>query len=1325
MGVVYRAYDEKLQRPLAIKHLSDRTRPEAARRFRREAQTVARLNHPAIVQIYEIVETDRGDWIVMELVEGERLDSKIGSGELGVAQVVQLGRELAEGLAAAHAQGVIHRDLKASNVMVTKSGHVKILDFGIAKLIGEGDDSSLSKTGTVLGTCHAMSPEQIEGLHLDHRSDLFSLGSLLYEMLTGTSPFRSATTAETLARVCRLQQAPVRRTRPEVPQTLSDLVDSLLQKDPNRRPKSSADVASSLASLDGGVLAPGGAIRGVREHGADKSTQFEGIAGKRSRPDATPGSHPVAQSRSTSERRQLTVVCCGLAAVEEAGSASTLDPETIYETMLQLRILVQEVADRYAGHPGNVLGHRMLLYFGYPSAHEDDARRAVRAALDLIARTGQSQLASGPDLPIRLTLRIGIHTGTAVVATSPDVPEPITLGATLDSATELQALAEPGSVIVSPATFSLIQKGFVARALEPLMRLSGFPEPVVLHQVLSPLDSPDDSTTALAPLVGREQEVELLLSRFNLAREGSGQAVLISGEAGIGKSRLLLALRQHVDRGNASWLSCHASLYAQSSPLAPVIDLLRRILARQPGSTPQEQLLGLLRDQALAEALHFFALLLDLRFEDLPPAPSLSPERQREKTLEALVALPLAMAERQPLILVVEDLHWLDPSTLEWLDRLIDQAATVPLFLVLTFRLHSREISWRPRAHLTQITLGPLRNEEAERLVAQVLEERSLPQEIQRQIVARTDGVPLFIEELTRAVLESGESGERRELPATLRESLTARLDRLGTAKEIAQLASVVGRVFSLNLLTAVADRDENVLEREVQQLVQAGLVYRKGFGEQTRYLFKHALVQSAAYDSLLKRERQKIHRQIAETLASRFSDTAEAQPELLAQHYSEAGLPEPAIDNWLRAGQLASSRSASLEALSHLDRALQLLGSLPESPERDRRELKIQIALAAATIARGSFLDQAVARAYSRAEALAERLQETEERFWATQGLHTYHLMLGDFPRALVYADLLQRIATDSGSPTLLSIASCWIGLDHYYRADFVRALPELARAYELAPPEDASYLIRTGVDLRVLALSFQALVLWHLGHPERARSCGELAIALARDLGPFTLSFARGLSGAVLGHYLRDGDAVRREAREVYDLAVELGFHMWIWQATYLLAWVDLYAPTGDSPPFEPGAYGSPQAVEQVAGVSMDYYFCLYIEILLLQGRTGEALETLEHARSRCQEKGFLAWTGELDRIQGEILRSAGEPEEVERLFRASIDRARQCASRSLELRGALSLGRLWKDQGKSSEAHDLVAGVYRTFTEGFESHDLRQARDFLGSCSIEETT
>ena len=665
------------------------------------------------------------------------------------------------------------------------------------------------------------------------------------------------------------------------------------------------------------------------------------------------------------ERRQLTVLFCDLA--DSTRLAGQLDPEDLREVVLAYQATCVEMIQRFDGHVAQYLGDGLLVYFGYPQAHEDDAQRAVRAGLGILDAMGTLNTRLERAKGMRLAVRIGIHTGPVVVGTmgSGGRHEQLALGETPNLAARLQSLAAPDTVAISETTHRLVQGYFRCDDLGS-PSLKGVETPLRVYRVVeeSAAQSRLDvaGTTGLTPLVGREHEVGLLQERWAQSRDGLGQVVLLSGEAGIGKSRLVRVLTERVADEGVPWLTLRCSPYHTNSAFYPVIEHLQRLLQWDRHETPAARLDTLeqgLRTTGLPleDIVPLLAALLSLPVPEQYPPLALSPQRQKQKTQEALVAWLLAETARQPVLAVWEDLHWADPSTLELLDLMLDHVPTARLLLVLTSRPEFRP-PWAPRSYVTQLTLPRLPRRQSEEMVLRVTGGKPVPAEVLAQIVAKTDGIPLFVEELVKTILAAGlvqEDAGRYVLtgplpplaiPATLQDALMARLDRLAVVKEVAQLGAVLGREFSYELLRAVAPLDEVTLQQALAQLVEAELLYQRGLPPQATYVFKHALIQDAAYQSLLKSTRQQHHQRIAQVLEQLFPDTAATQPEVLAHHYTEAGLSAQAIPYWQQAGQHALQRSAPAEAIAHLTQGLAVLTTLPETPERLQQELDLQVAL-------------------------------------------------------------------------------------------------------------------------------------------------------------------------------------------------------------------------------------------------------------------------------------------------------------------------------------------------------------------------------------------
>ena len=713
------------------------------------------------------------------------------------------------------------------------------------------------------------------------------------------------------------------------------------------------------------------------------------------RVEAAPAVPPPAEA----ERRQLTVLFCDL--VDSTRLASQLDAEDYREVVRAYQQTCAEVIQRFEGHIAQYLGDGLLVYFGYPQAHEDDAQRAVRTGLDMVQAMATLNRRLAQEQGVRLAVRVGIHTGLVVVGEvgGGSRQEQLALGETPNLAARLQGLAAPDTVVVSAATLRLVRGYFTAQELGA-HHLKGVTAPVQVYRMLgesaaqSRLDIAGPS--GLTPLVGRESEVLLLLERWAHSQEGRGQVVLLSGEAGIGKSRLVEVLRERVISQGATRMVFRCSPYHQQSALYPVIEHLQRVLHWDSTEAPEARLEALERALRtsrlpLEEVTPLFAALLSLPHPAHYPPLNLPPQRQRQKTHDALVAWLLEEAEQQPVLAVWEDLHWADPSTLELLGLVLDQVPTTRMLTLLTCRPEFHP-SWTSRSHLTQVTLTRLGRPQVEAMITSLTGGKALPAAVVEQVVAKTDGVPLFVEELVKMLLESGlvrEEGDYYVLtgplpplaiPSTLHDSLMARLDRLAMVKEVAQLGATLGRTFTYELLQAVSPLDEATLQQGLRQLVEAELVYQRGMPPHATYLFKHALIQEAAYQSLLRSTRQQFHQRIAQVLEARFPATVETQPELVAQHYTEAGLTEQAVVYWQRAGQQASDRSAHLEAISHFTTGIELLQTLPETPEHTQQALTLYIALGAALqVAKGQAAPE-VEHAYTQARALCQQVGETPQ---------------------------------------------------------------------------------------------------------------------------------------------------------------------------------------------------------------------------------------------------------------------------------------------------------------------------------------------------------
>jgi class 3 adenylate cyclase/DNA-binding winged helix-turn-helix (wHTH) protein/tetratricopeptide (TPR) repeat protein len=952
------------------------------------------------------------------------------------------------------------------------------------------------------------------------------------------------------------------------------------------------------------------------------------------------------------ERRQLTVLACRLVGVAER--AEPLDPEVLFEVVRDYHAMCAEVVHRFDGHIAQDQGDTLVVYFGYPRAHEDDARRAVHTALGIVERIAELTSRRQCDRGVRLAVRIGIHMGLVVVGGMGHEAQraPLALGTTPTIAAQLQDLAEPDTVLISPATLRLVEGYFDCRALDAHVLGEGA-EPLAVYQILqaSPVQSRFEVAVAkgLTPLVGREYEVGLLRAHWTQATDGMGQVVMLSGEAGIGKSRLVQVLKEHLTGEAYTRIECQCAPAYRNTAFYPVVTYLQRFL-RFTREEPVEERLRKLEDAlapygfAREEVVPLLAALLVLPPPAQYPPLTLTPERHKQKTLETLLVWLLQEAERQPVCVVMEDLHWGDPSTLEWLSLLIDQLPMARMLLLLTFRPEFRP-PWTVHSHCTHLALSRLSPRQTAGMIGQVVRGKPLPAEVVQHVVAITDGVPLFIEELTKMVVESGLVQEREgqyelagplpplAIPATLHDSLTARLDRLGPVKQVAQLGATLGREFAYEVICAVSSMDEETLRNALTQLVAAELLYQRGLPPQARYRFKHALIQEAAYAALLRSSRRQYHQRIAQVLEERFPETCEEQPELLAHHYTEAGGTAQAMPYWQRASQRAIERSAYREAMAHCTKGLELLQTLPDTPARAQQELILHMILRVPLTATKGYGAPEVERALIRARELCQQVGETAQLFAVLEGLSTLYFSRAELQKARELGEQCLTLAKRVDNSAYLSRAHRVLGVPLFWSGDLALARTHLEQGLALSvlPQSRSQAFPRLIMDERIHALSHVALALWLLGYPDQAVTRSNEALTLAQAQShPHSLAFALHFA-AVLHQCCREAQATQARAEAVIALSTEQGFRMWLAAGTVERGWA--LAEQGQ------GEAGIAQIRQGIAAwqatgtaVALPYGLALLAEAYGKVAQTEEGLRVLTEALTVVDKTGECQYAAEL---------------------------------------------------------------------------------------------
>jgi class 3 adenylate cyclase/predicted ATPase len=1020
--------------------------------------------------------------------------------------------------------------------------------------------------------------------------------------------------------------------------------------------------------------------------------------------------------------------------------SSRLDPEDLREVIGAYHRCVTETVSRFDGFVAKYMGDGVLIYFGYPQAHEDDAERAVRAGLELVsALRGLEQ----PRADLALQCRIGVGTGLVVVGDligAGAAQEQAVVGETPNLAARLQAIAEPNGVVIGPTTRRLIGDLFEYRALGAV-EAKGFAEPVEAWQVVrsSSVESRFEALHAagLTPLAGREQEIELLLRRWRQAQEGEGSVVLLWGEPGIGKSRITRALQARLGGERPHTRLVHfCSPHHQGSTLYPVISQLERAarFERNDSAALKLDKLEALLAQSSEDVAHDAALvaaLLSIPSGDrYSPLLELSPQKRKEETLTTLLAQLEGLAAQRPVLMIFEDVHWIDPTSLELLGRTIDRVQRLPVLLIVTARPEFAP-RWADHAHVTVHPLKRLSRREGSAMIERLAGGPVLPGEVIDQIITRTDGVPLFIEELTKAILESGalrSEGERYVLtaplpslaiPTTLHASLMARLDRLASVRRIAEVGAVIGREFSHELIMAVSQWPESNLEHALQHLVASELIYRRGAPPDAVYSFKHALVRDAAYSTLLRGSRQQLHARVVTVLEERRPEVAVTEPETLARHCTEGGLAERAVAYWFAAGERAARASANVEAINLLSQGLQSLKSLPDTPERQQTELRFQTALGPAYMATRGWAAPEAAQAYHRADELARALGNSGERFKILSGLWMGYQGRGDSRRARALSDELLRLAEQENDNDLRLEAhhAAWT---RFWFGEFAVAGEHIERGLALySRAKHATHaFVYTGHDPGVCGWVHGGLNLWFLGYPDQAAENFRRAVALAEQIAhPPTVAHA--LHHGILYHQLqRDQAKVRAWAGRLATLAAEHRLALHGAAETVARGW--LLANQGH---VKEGLLelrrGSAGCIDLGMLTLEPYHKALLAEAHLEAGETSVGLELLEEAMRFADDSGVRYWDAELLRLKGMLLARLspnGRHQGEEACYREALAVARRQQARSLELRAATSLARLWCDDRRRDEARNLLAPVYGWFSEGFATPDLKEAKALL---------